>query len=319
MPAYKIGLMGKPNTGKSYSRMSTDANIGFVIMPDLSDPYLVKNRETSERVDPFNFMFEGKNFTKTIASVLGVKYDEDDETTTINLIVEAIITKKDSLVDNFKGDAKTKEKTAKIFDNISKFCTGNYVVCPDLSNLKNWLKFISKYMPHIQHIFLPDFTHFLTNVVASKEFSDKGKSAGGAYSRYTDLATTTVTTFFTETISKLRNDIIIIIEFHITTNKDTEENKIFIPSGQMLDSTFILESYLDMLLGTKQVFGEKDNSKRYLFITEADEHNQYIRSAGLLPNGTMPNDLSIVIDAYKKANPNKFNKYKTITEENANV
>lgn len=77
MPAYKIGLMGKPNSGKSYSRMSVDYKSSFVIMPDLSDPYLMKNE--TERVDQFNFLFEDKSYLKTIASILNVKYDEDDE------------------------------------------------------------------------------------------------------------------------------------------------------------------------------------------------------------------------------------------------
>ena len=111
MPAYKIGLMGKPNSGKSYSRMSVDYKSSFVIMPDLSDPYLMKNE--TERVDQFNFLFEDKSYLKTIASILNVKYDEDDENNSINAVVEAIISKKDSLVDNYKGDAKSKEKIAK--------------------------------------------------------------------------------------------------------------------------------------------------------------------------------------------------------------
>ena len=312
MPAYKIGLMGKPNSGKSYSRMTVDYKSSFVIMPDLSDPYLMKNE--TERVDQFNFLFADKSYLKTIATILNVKYDEDDENNSINAVIEAIISKKDSLVDNYKGDAKSKEKIAKIFASISKFCTGNYSICPDLANLKNWLKFVSKYMPHIKHIFLPDFTHYLTNVVASEEFAQKGN-----YSRYTDLATETVKTFLTKTINELRSDLVVVIEFHVKIDKNTDEKRIFIPSGQMLESTFIPESYFETLLYCFQDYDEKDETKRYKFQTRATEDNPYIRNAGLLPDKIMVNNLNIVIEAYKKANSNKFNENSKITEENAAV
>ena len=69
MPAYKIGLMGKPNSGKSYSRMSVDYKSSFVIMPDLSDPYLMKNE--TERVDQFNFLFEDKSYFNNQNGLIG--------------------------------------------------------------------------------------------------------------------------------------------------------------------------------------------------------------------------------------------------------
>jgi hypothetical protein len=151
-----------------------------------------------------------------------------------------------------------------------------------------------------------------------EEFAQKGKSSSGAYSRYTDLATETVKTFLTKTINELRSDLVVIIEFHVAIDKNTEEKRIFIPSGQMLESTFIPESYFDTLLYCYQDYNENDDAKRYKFQTRATEDNPYVRSAGLLSEKVMPNNLNIVLEAYKKVNPNKFNEYKT-TEENATV
>jgi hypothetical protein len=306
--AFKVGLMGIPNSGKSYSRIFTNGKEGFVIMPDSSDPYLLEDMDSLDkpmkyqtRVKKFAFKSDTKKSSEMLAYLAkAFNINKDSETATINEIVRLVVEPNIS-------DPKVKERVLKFSQTLQYGVNyeGHYIVCPDVTYVKYWCQFIEKYMPHIKNIFLPDFSHYITNIIATEEFKNKGKTSGGAYGRYTDMAIDTVHTFFTTNINSLRDDIIVVIEFHIE-QKEGESSTIFVPSGNMINNTFVPVSYFDVLLLAYADLKDRNIKTRYHFQTQPTEEHKFVRCS-VIEEEIIPNNLSTVLEAVRENIINRDN------------
>ena len=303
--ALKVGIMGKPNSGKSYSIMFTNGKEGFVLMPCESDCNLLEDNETlnlpankQKRVSRFRFIGKDKDSGKTIDTTLQLakmlNIQTDNPVDRLNEIIKL-------LIENNSSDKATKERIEKFTQNLKHDVNykGHFAICPKIDYIPYWCKFIDKFMPHIKNIFLPDFSQYITNVITTKEFADKGKTSSGAYGRYTDLATSTVKAFFTDNINALRDDIIVVTEFHTEKSEKDEVYSIFVPTGNMIKTTFIPESYFEVLVFAKQDFNNPNKNTRYTFQTIATQENPYIRCS-VIDKEEIPNNLSIILDAIRE-------------------
>lgn len=156
-------------------------------------------------------------------------------------------------------------------------------------------------MPHIKVIILPDFTHYISKILATKSFIEQ-KSGGQAFQRFWELAANALNSFFLH-IDKLPEDLIVVTEFHIEFDESANMYKIFVPGGKMLNDKFLADSYYDILLYT-HVESEDDfpeDEDRYKFVTKRiGKYNA--RSAGLFKEPFVENNLQEVIDRVKKYN-----------------
>lgn len=243
--AIKIGIMGAPNTGKSYSRSFLENPEEVVILASSAKATYLKDNK-------------GKPLQK-MPSMAEMK----------------------ELVQN------------------KEHIPGNWAIMPDIRSVESNLKVISNYMPYIKTVIIPDFTHYISKILASDSFM-KANSGGGAFARFWDLAASSLNAFFLASDS-LRDDLIIVLEFHAEYNDTEEVFQIFVPGGKMLSEKFKPESYFDIMLCT---YIQKDeagniNPDSYKFITRKYSHYN-ARSMEILKDTLIPNNLQTVITAVRE-------------------
>lgn len=274
--AIKFGLLGSPNTGKSYSRKNLPAEDTIVLMPSDKFTYLYNKDKTAA---PELTISTSKVDNESFATKLGWKKDVPPALHTILTIMNS-------------PDLQSKASSFNI--------SGSYLLVQDLTTLPQVLDFISKFTSK-SIIILADFTHYLTNFTRTPYF--QSKSAG--YDKYVKMAYETLEAFFTSTIDNLRDDIVVITEFHVEDDESKEQGSIFVPAGKMLKGWFKPESYFDVLLGTYvKVDPDKPKSEWYKFVT-APINNKFIRDLGAFDEIYIPNDLSLVIPRVREVLKNK--------------
>ena len=269
--AYRIGIAGVPNSGKSFSRSYIkNPEEMFVIMP-------------SQKA--LHFKINGKHPPKLNFSKGSAKTTQE-------------------LLNNF-GLVHTGELMSQIIEaenlgkNINVAVTGNYVLLEDINYLETFLFFISRMMPHIKLIVLPDFTHWLSAIIGSRTFILR-KEGGEAYQRYLDLASSVLNNFFTS-IDKLRDDLLVVTEFHSEYDPYDEEHVIFVNGGKMVKEKFKPDSYYDMLLYTHYVDDEKlPYEDRFKFVTRRYGKYNGRSLPGIFEETLIPNNLQIVVDKMKE-------------------
>lgn len=258
--ALRVGIVGKPNTGKSYSRKTIKKGEECFILAPSRKAF---NLKTSE----------GKALQRL--SINGVDYEQ-----------------------------KVKEKfrsTAELFYTLSSSTKeikleGNWILCEEIATAEYALKFISDKMPHIKNIFIPDFTHFISAVLANRSFISR-KSGGEAFQRFWELAGDTLNGFFLS-IDKLREDLIIVTEYHSEYDEIGGVYEIFVPGGKMLKEKFLPDSYYDYMFYT-HVELDPDTGEvlpeGYKFVTKkSGRYNA--RSKNIYPDVMVNNDLQDVLD-----------------------
>lgn len=265
--AYKIAIAGLSNTGKSFSRRTlTKGEEVFVISP--SHKALHFRDSKGESLKRMN-VSSGKILTTAeLAASKGVSI-------------------------NALGSLLTTAPVGAIT------ITGNFMVMPDLAYLEFWLKVVDKHMPHIKVLILPDFTHYISEILSQKTFISR-KSGGEAYQRFWELAADALNNFITS-IDALRDDLLVVTEYHCEYVEAVNMFKIFVPGGNMLNDKFLIDSYYDVMLYT-HVLDDSDGisqSERYKFVTRrTDKYNA--RCLGLFEEAYIPNDLQMVIDKVRK-------------------
>lgn len=190
---------------------------------------------------------------------------------------------------------------------------GNYMVLKttDLEKVSKTLENIAKSMPHIKTIIIPDFTHYISTILASKNFIMR-KAGGEAFQRFWELAGETLNSFFLKA-SELRDDLIIVIEFHTELNESTGTFQLFVPGGKMLTEKFKADSYFDILLYTYVMPDEEnqlDNKDKYKFVVKRANINGVnypARSmelfADIAEDGIfIPNNLELVLSKLRNSN-----------------
>jgi len=242
--AIKVGIMGAPNTGKSYSRSFLENPEEVVILASSAKATYLKDNK-------------GKPLQKLPVMVE----------------MKELVQKKEHI-------------------------PGNWAIMPDIKSVESNLKVISNYMPHIKTVIIPDFTHYISKILASESFM-KANSGGGAFARFWDLAAASLNAFFLAADS-LRDDLIIVLEFHAEYNDTEEVFQIFVPGGKMLSEKFKPESYFDIMLCT---YIDKNDSGEitpdsYKFITR--KHSYYnARSMEMITETFIPNNLETVLSAVR--------------------
>lgn len=263
--AIRLGIMGPPNSGKSYSRkFLKNPEECFVLSSSAKAVYL-NNKD-------------GKPLPK-----LNVKSP--------NSTSLAEIMAKGKEAGMSPGNVWAKLGSSKPGE---LEITGNWAIVPSIPALESYMKFVDKQMPHIKMIVVPDFTHYISKVIASDVFRDT--RGGKAFERFWTLAADSLQSFFL-TVDNLRDDLIVVTEFHAEYDDTLEQFKIFVPAGKMLSEKFQPESYFDIMLCT-YIDKAEDGSvtpESYKFIV--NRHGSYnARSMGLFETTMIPNNLQTVVD-----------------------
>jgi hypothetical protein len=265
--AIRLGIMGPPNSGKSYSRkFLKNPEEVFLLSSSIKALYL--NNKDGKPLPRLNVASpNAKNFKE----IMEGKKKENPAIRTIQVVKSMINAPKDALT-----------------------FTGNWTVVQEMADLQAYMKLIDKQMPHIKMIIIPDFTHYINKVIASDEF--RNTSGGKAFERFYSLAADALNSFIL-TVDSLRDDIIVVTEYHAEYDDNLEYFKIFVPSGKMLSEKLQPESYYDIMLCTKVDLTEdgKTTPESYKFIVNrVGPYNA--RSMGLFEEDIIPNNLQTVVD-----------------------
>jgi len=275
--ATRLGILGFPNTGKSFSRsFIKKGEECFVISPSGKEHFLKHS--------------EGKPIEK-----LNISLGPFDSTEKVmaNLKLESI----HQVIRAFNQTGFPVGVPLKI--------TGNYVICDDVNYVFDYLKFISKHMLHIKNVFQADFTHFVSKIITGQVFRSR-KSGGEAFAKYLDLASDCLNNIFIGA-EQLRDDLIIATEFH-TTMKDGDNYDnflgVFVPAGRMINDKLLPKSYFDYTLFThclswSENIEEKD---RYKFVVVKKEPYDG-RMGNMFPEhekGMIPNNLEVVLNRMRE-------------------
>ncbi len=264
--AYKIGLVGLTNTGKSYSRKTLrKGEETFILSPSHKALHIRDSK--GEPLKRLNIATEANKTTDEIASKLGISR---------NALAGKLL------------------KTPNPFT-----ITGNYFVMKDIRFLEDWVRFIDLKMPNIKLLILPDFTHYISEVIAQKEFIQR-KAGGEAFQRFWELAADALNNFITS-IDELREDLIVVTEYHCEYSEAKGMFEIFVPGGNMLKDKFLPDSYYDVMLYTHVLDDDESvkQSDRYKFVTrKTDRYNA--RCLNLFDDKYIANDLQLVLDKVKE-------------------
>ena len=228
--AYKIGITGLPNTGKSYSRKTIiDGENTFVIAPSQKATHITTT--------------DGQPIKKLVKDANG------------------------------------------------NYVSGNFVINSDLNTLPAILNFVDS-LPHIKTLILPDFTHFISAVLSDPNFI-KRKQGGEAFQRFWELAGNALNAFIRH-LDHLRDDLLIVTEYHAIYDDVQGVYKIFVPGGKMLEEKFLIDSYYDFMLYTHVETAENGDVVSYNFVTKRwDKYNA--RYSNLYEDTLIPNDLGKVL------------------------
>lgn len=267
--AKKLGIIGEPNTGKSYSRkFIKEGEKVFVIAPSSKAMHI-----TTSIGEPLKRLQVSTEKSKSL--------EEMRDKNSLELLSDSIpmLLKKNP-----------EELTI----------TGNYILTK-LKNLESCLLFVDKFMPNINTIIIPDTTHFVSSVIGDREFI-KRKAGGEAFQRFWELAGDILNGVI-ESIDKLRDDLIVVTEYHSEYDENSDSWKIFMPGGKMVIDKFKLDSYYDFMLYT--CISAKDDGlitpDSYKFVTR--KHGKYnARMSELFKDTFIPNNLEIVLTKLREYN-----------------
>jgi hypothetical protein len=271
---FRVGILGGPNTGKSYSRQTIpDGENVMVLMASVKASYLKDSSGIpvdwlSIKTKHYNGWEEAKahyKFTST-EGVLGHLY---------------------------KTIEKGKMKRANL--------PGNLVIVKNLTDLVGWIRFIDKYMPWIHTIILPDFTHFISEIISSISFIER-RHGNDAYQKFWELAGNALRGFLL-TSDAIRKETIVVAEYHAEFDEAQQCYTLFTSGGKMLKEKFLPMSYYDVLLCTHTTIDE--NSKEgevngFKFVTRPTTRYKDARTMGIFQDLYIPNDLNLVLTEIRK-------------------
>ena len=272
--AYSIGIMGDFNSGKSYPRkFIEDGNACFLITPTSKASYLTD--KDGKPVKALNFSSEKSANAKEMLRAIFPDPNVFIKKTTADLVTYLV-------------------KTPKVAEAVTP--SGNFQVCT-IEQVKHMLFYISEYMPHIKNVFIGDFTHFITSIVSRQDFIDR-KSGGEAFQKFWELAGQVIRDLI-ESTNTLREDLVVITEYHTAYDEKRELFGIFVPGGNMFNDKFKLESYYDYMLCTRVLMDEKTNiPSEYQFVTERVGHLN-ARFANLFPERVIPANWETVLTTFR--------------------
>src|SRR5262245_1914313 len=135
---FKIGILGPYNSGKSYGRTTIpDGENVMIIAASVKATYLTDT--DSKLVGMLDI--KGNKFAG---------WDEAKRHFGVKTIRGVII----NLYPMPAGTLKRHN------------LPGNYAVCKTLAHIPDWLTFIDRHMPWIHTVILPDFTHYVSEIIS---------------------------------------------------------------------------------------------------------------------------------------------------------
>lgn len=270
--AFRVGVTGLPNTGKSFAWKFYRGDDVFAILP--SSKILHARREDGSLLSKHPLRINGKTLAEIAEQTkLGSEY----------AAMNAIMSKNKPV-----SEVET---------------SGHYVQCSDVRYVQMYKLFVSKYMPQIKITLNPDFTHYISFIIQSEEFQRR-KSGGEAFARFWELAADTLRNVIL-VADKMRPDMLDITEFHSVWNEDLNQFEIYTPAGNMLVDKFKPETYFDIMLYSyvipyEQVTKESDRFKFMVIKREGYDG----RSMGLFEDvadaGLIPNNMGMVIERLRE-------------------
>jgi len=270
--ALKIGLVGPPNSGKSYSRRNLDGEEVFILMPSDKLAHLtLKGEKPLQRA---NYSTKAHKDSKEVLKALNAVYQNKYKM-------------RSYMIPYYEEQFRS---TRKDFEGLS--IEGDYEIIKHLQYLESYLWFISDNMEEKKIVILPDFSHFISSIISKRSFIDR-KAGGEAFQRFWELAGDTLNAFF-ESVDEMRNDLIVVTEFHSQYDEHAEEYQLFVPAGKMLEEKFKAESYFDDMYYTAAIKDEEGAVKEWVFyINKFGEYNA--RNGWDGTEKYVPNDLKPII------------------------
>lgn len=267
--AYRIGIVGFENTGKSYSRKSIpDGENVLILAPSYKSTWL----RTSDNKPCKNLEVVGKHFKnfEEARKYLNVP--------TNSHVIMALSQQPPTL------------KRANL--------PGNIAVIKEINHLPIWLRFVSTHMPWIHTVILPDFTHYISEIISRKTFIDR-KQGGDAYQRFWELAGDALQSFILAT-DNLRSDLMVVTEYHAEYNESLGNTHIFSSGGKMLNDKFKPASYYDVMVYTHTIYNDHGEVDKYCFVTKPTKMYPQARCLDLFKDTYIENDLQRVLTAVRE-------------------
>jgi hypothetical protein len=264
--AYRIGIVGFENTGKSYSRkFIPDGENVMILAPSLKSTWLrTSDNKPCQSLEP-----SGKNFKN---------FEEARKFLKVGTNTHVI----KNFLDNVQPGGLKRSNL-----------NGNIAIVKDIVYLPLWLKFVDIHMPWIHTVILPDFTHFISEIISKKAFIDR-KQGGDAFQKFWELAADALQSFILSTDS-LRKDLMVVTEYHADFNENLGSTGIFSSGGKMLNEKFKPASYYDVMLYTHTIHNELGEVERYCFVTKPTKMYPQARCLDLFKDTYIDNDLNEVL------------------------
>lgn len=266
--AYRIGIVGAENTGKSYSRS---------FIPDGENVLIIASSNKS------TWLKDSKGITVGALKLSTPKVQSwEHAQKLINAPTKSHVIK--YLMDD-PGTPPGALKRANL--------SGNIVILKHLTHLPLWLEFVDKYMPWIHTIILPDFTHFISEIISQKTFIDR-KHGSEAYAKFWELAADALQSFIL-TSDNLRPNLFIVTEYHSEYQENLGSFSIFSSGGKMLNEKFKPASYYDVMLYTNTGYDNDGVVNSFQFVTRPTKLYPQARCLDLFPQTYIPNNLQDVL------------------------
>ena len=276
--AFRLGLTGGPNTGKTFSwKFFDQGQRVFAICPSNKMVHLIQNGDTrKEQEIEITSPSRNKNTTKEMMAAFKVN-TRAQLMSTLSIFIQS-------------GKVNPEELVIE----------GNFVYCSDIRYLGECKRFVTLAMPNIDILLTTDFTHYISTILTTKAFRMR-KKGGEAFARFWDLAADSLINVLL-IADELPGHIIDVTEFHAGDYDETTGTlNVYVPAGNMLKDKFMPKSYFDMMLYTRVLDHKpgQPQKDRYKFVVIPVDHYDG-RSLGLFDNvmdtdGQIPNDMGLVM------------------------
>lgn len=295
----RLGIGGFQNSGKSFGRRYIpDGERCMILQPSIKFSHLYTGPKGVEKFTPLQideaikagkrkpvgtFDLEQPGKYKNLKELMDVARGK----TNVGVMIEEVDLIRKMTVDKKEGSIKPEH------------VKGNSILCKNITYLGDYLEFINKHLPWIHTVFLPDFTHFISEVITSLDFRNK-VSGGDQYKKYLDLAAEALRNFITS-IDGMRRDLVVVTEFHVEYKETEGFYELFVPGGKMVKEKLLPSSYYDVFLFTEVTYKDDSEEPIHQFVTDKTRKYPEARSMGIFGQKRIPNDMQTVLTQFREA------------------
>ena len=121
---------------------------------------------------------------------------------------------------------------------------------------------------------------------------------------------------FITVVDSLRDDLIVVTEYHADYSIEQGSYQMYTPAGKMLTEKFKPETYYDVLLQTEALVEDTDGEpiRKYSFVTEKTSKYPLARCMGIFEETKVPTNLKTVLEKVREVlgmpNMEEFHKYR---------